>query len=337
MSPTSSTLADKPPESHPPNLMDSHDDASHEPLRWPRDWMTRRRAREAGRAARHPPVKRDHRVHLPLPYRVLRLFLKATGLYGRGIRNFLDIRIHEVNHFIPGWPAAAEPITILHLSDLHLDLDMPRLLPVILENLYAVRCDLAVLTGDYLECPQSGHAEALEGMGRILDALGEPPLGRFGVLGNHDSLAFARDLEALNLPILVSEARVCETGGGPLAVAGVDDAYLFDAADVAAAAAACPARMPALLLSHSPQVAMEARRAGFSLMLSGHTHGGQVCLPGGHSLVPMEDIPPPLYRGRWRIGPLHGYTTTGTGSSHLPVRFHCPPEIVLHHVHAPDS
>jgi len=104
--------------------------------------------------------------------------------------------------------------------------------------------------------------------------------------------------------------------------------------DLAAAARACPAGLPRILLSHSPQVAPEAAAAGFHLMLSGHTHGGQVCLPGGRSLVAMETIPRPLFRGPWRVAGLPGYTTTGTGACHIPVRFNCPAEIVLHTLRA---
>jgi len=314
--------------------MNPHKATSESGHRWSADWYSRRLRREAERSARHPSSRDGKAPRLAMPYWLLGMCLRVTGLYPRGYRNFLDIQVRSADHFIAGWPATREPLILLQLSDLHLDLDRAHLLPVLLNRLKGIRCDLAVFTGDYLESTINDQAGTLAGMRQILETIGQPPLGSFGVLGNHDSVEFADKLESLGLPILVSEARICDTPAGPFAVAGVDDAYFFAAADVAAAATACPDGLPSLLLSHSPQVAPQARAAGFSLMLSGHTHGGQICLPGGRALLHMEEIPPPLFRGPWRMGALHGYTTTGTGCSHLPLRFHCPPEIVLHRIHS---
>jgi hypothetical protein len=87
-----------------------------------------------------------------------------------------------------------------------------------------------------------------------------------------------------------------------------------------------------VLISHTPEVYREAERAGFDVMLSGHTHGGQICLPGGIPITLDAKLPRRFGRGAWRYGKLHGYTSVGAGSSVVPVRFNCPPEITLHHL-----
>jgi uncharacterized protein len=70
--------------------------------------------------------------------------------------------------------------------------------------------------------------------------------------------------------------------------------------------------------------------AGFDLMLSGHTHGGQICLPGGVPILLGADLPRAFGAGAWRHGGMAGYTSVGAGSSVVPVRFNNRPEITLH-------
>jgi hypothetical protein len=309
--------------------MDAHSKGLILPKRWHEAWVDRRRAREADRHALFHKAPLSDGLHLPFHYRALRWALKAARLYARGYRNYTDIRITPITHAIEGWPPPLDGFRILQLSDLHIDLD-PALLPVILHRLKGLEYELAVVTGDFLESARTDTRPAIDDLGRLLEQIGEPPFGRFGVLGNHDSLKLAAELESMGLSVLVNEARHLGSGTAGFALAGVDDAYFFKTDDLASAADRCPEAIPRILLSHSPQLAPAAREAGFALMLSGHTHGGQICLPGGHAILTMEEIPRPLFRGPWRQGPLSGYTTTGTGACHLPVRFNCPPEIVLH-------
>ena len=87
-----------------------------------------------------------------------------------------------------------------------------------------------------------------------------------------------------------------------------------------------------ILLSHTPEVYRQAAHAGFDLMLSGHTHGGQICLPGGVPLT-LDSGCRAIGAGAWRYDAMAGYTSVGAGSSIVPVRFNCPPEITLHRLH----
>lgn len=303
------------------------------PTRWKADWVRRRRRIEADRLARAGHRAPAEGLGLAAPYRILRLGLKAARLYERGYRNFVDVQTTRLTHPLNGWPGALDGFRILQLSDLHIDLD-PALLPVVCNRLAPLDYEMAVITGDYWEGAHPAPQPAINAISRVLESIGIPPFGVHGVLGNHDALPLAAALEGIGLNLLINEAVTLGSGSARFALAGIDDPYFFRTEDVLEAARHCPPGIPRILLSHSPQVAPVAREAGFSLMLSGHTHGGQICLPGGHSILTMEEIPRALFRGPWRQGPLTGYTTTGTGACHLPVRFNCPPEVVLHTIRA---
>jgi hypothetical protein len=89
-----------------------------------------------------------------------------------------------------------------------------------------------------------------------------------------------------------------------------------------------------ILLSHSPEIFSEAERVGFDLQLSGHTHGGQLCLPGGLPVIVPCRVDRMFVNGRWSHLTLQGYTSPGTGSCALAARWNCPPEIALHILHS---
>jgi predicted MPP superfamily phosphohydrolase len=86
------------------------------------------------------------------------------------------------------------------------------------------------------------------------------------------------------------------------------------------------------LLSHTPEIYRQAAHAGFNLLLSGHTHGGQICLPGRVPITLDSVLPRRLGAGAWKHHTMDGYTSVGAGTSVVPVRFNCPPEITLHHL-----
>src|SRR4029453_13562454 len=85
-----------------------------------------------------------------------------------------------------------------------------------------------------------------------------------------------------------------------------------------------------ILLSHTPEIYRQAAHAGFDLLLSGHTHGGQICLPGSIPITLDSVLPRRMGAGAWRYRDMIGYTSVGAGSSIVAVRFNCPPEITLH-------
>jgi predicted MPP superfamily phosphohydrolase len=92
-----------------------------------------------------------------------------------------------------------------------------------------------------------------------------------------------------------------------------------------------------VLISHTPEIYRQAAHADFDLLLSGHTHGGQICLPGGIPITLDSALPRSLGSGPWKYHDMIGYTSVGAGTSILPARFNCPPEITLHHLQPPRS
>src|SRR5947207_13019173 len=95
-------------------------------------------------------------------------------------------------------------------------------------------------------------------------------------------------------------------------------------------AASIPHESFSILLSHTPEIDRQAAHAGFDLLLSGHTHGWQICLPGSIPLTLGSVLPRRFGAGAWQYNDMAGYTSKGVGSSIVTVRLNCLPEITLH-------
>jgi len=262
---------------------------------------------------------------------LLKCALHVIGLFERGFRNYLDIQTVERDIFLPTLAQVFDGFRILQLSDLHFTLS-EQFLDVLLSKLKRIShemkpCDVAVFTGDY--CAQVGqnHAQVLRDMGRVLDVLKLPS---WGVLGNYDLLELVPSFEQLGLRVLLNEYGEIKRAEERIFICGVDDPALFQTHDLMRARQGIARKECTILLAHSPQIAKEVVALDYSLMLSGHTHGGQVCLPGGKPLINKTHVRSTLMRGEWREGALLGYTSPGTGASQLPVRFNCPGEITIH-------
>jgi uncharacterized protein len=167
-------------------------------------------------------------------------------------------------------------------------------------------------------------------MARVRDALKGPI---YGVLGDHDTIGLVPGLEAMGIRMLLNENAVIERGGQRLHLGGIDDAHFYGMDSIEKAAAAIPHDEFSILISHTPEVFRQAARANFNLLLSGHTHGGQICLPGGFPITLDSILPRFMGSGPWKYHDMIGYTSVGAGSSVVPVRYNCPPEITLHHLH----
>jgi predicted MPP superfamily phosphohydrolase len=137
-------------------------------------------------------------------------------------------------------------------------------------------------------------------------------------------------LETMGIRMLMNEAVVIDRDGAHLYLAGIDDAHFYRTDNIEKAAEHIPHDACSILLSHTPEIYRQAAHAGFHLLLSGHTHGGQICLPGGVAITLDSVLPRRLGAGSWRHHGMVGYTSVGAGSSVVSVRFNCPPEITLH-------
>jgi uncharacterized protein len=256
----------------------------------------------------------------------VRRTLKLTGLYWWASKNAgrIEVRRHRV--VLPGLPVAFDSFTILQISDLHVDIS-PAAMRHLAELLPNLRYDLCVLTGDYRGKTYGPSTETIAGMAKIRERIASPV---YAVLGNHDSLRMVPALEEIGIRMLVNEAEPLLRRGQKLYLAGIDDAHFYRMDNIEKAAAPIPEDTFSILLSHTPEIYRQAANADFDLMLSGHTHGGQICLPGAIPLTLDSRLPRRFGSGSWRYGRMVGYTSVGVGSSIVAARINCPPEITLH-------
>lgn len=266
---------------------------------------------------------------LPLD-RIVDFCLRVSGLGRLCHRNFLDVRIVGREWFFSRLPRAFDGFRLLQLTDLHLDLDLS-LTPVVESLVRKTPHDAAVVTGDFRDKTDGDYTPCLREMARITAALSPQ---RWGILGNHDFVEMVPSLEAGGLPILLNEVASIRRGDDRLWVGGIDDPHFYKTHDLDRVRGRIPAGDFSILLSHSPEIFGEAARLGFDLQLSGHTHGGQLCLPGGVPVVVPCRVERKFILGRWQHLALQGYTSPGTGSCGVAARLNCPPEITLHTLRA---
>jgi predicted MPP superfamily phosphohydrolase len=257
---------------------------------------------------------------------VIRATLMLTGLYWRGRRNAERVQVRHNTVHAAKLPAAFDGFTLLQISDLHVEQSegaMRRLS----ELVPALDYDLCVLTGDY-RGPTFGPFDAtLAGMRRLCGALRGPV---YGVLGNHDTIRMVPGLEDMGIRMLLNESVPIARGGQTIFLAGIDDAHYFRVDNIEKAAAEIPHDGFSILLSHTPEIYRQAAHAGFALLLSGHTHGGQICLPGSIPVTLDSILPRSMGAGAWKYHQMTGYTSVGAGTAIVPVRLNCLPEITLH-------
>jgi predicted MPP superfamily phosphohydrolase len=267
-----------------------------------------------------------HLENFPLMGAMIEVALRVTGTYWWGRANAGKVELRRNTVRLPSLPSAFDGFTILHLSDLHVDISGPamrRTAELVLDLDY----DLCVLTGDYRGRTYGDCMPCLEGVARLRQELRGDI---YAVLGNHDSIAMVPELEALGIRVLLNECVAIDRSRASIYLAGVDDAHFYRADNIEKAAAEIPQGYVSILLSHTPEIYRKAAHAGFDLMLSGHTHGGQICLPGGIPILLEADLPRVFAAGAWRHAGMAGYTSVGAGSSVVPVRFNNRPEITLH-------
>ncbi|RNB81974.1 metallophosphoesterase [Brevibacillus panacihumi] len=253
----------------------------------------------------------------------------ATGAYAFGWeRTWLDVvRIHLT---IPGLGDSYKGTKLIHFSDAHLGHYMETSdLQAVVSVIQNEHPDIICFTGDLVDESISPLAAAIP----ILDQL-QAPLGKFAVLGNHDyrinqQKSVREGLAASGFEVLENRHVAVTKNGESLYMAGVED-VLHGKPDLAQAISDIPEGEKVILLVHEPDFADEAAKYPIHLQLSGHSHGGQVRLPWfGHLVTP------PLARryvqGLYRVGPdqMPVYVNRGLGTTILPVRFFCRPEITV--------
>lgn len=291
-------------------------------------WLRRRKRMEVGKE-KHTPRGIMERRHWVAFRQMLTLFgvgLRLCGLYGRGVRNAQDIRLTRLDLAFDGLPDAFDGFRMLQLSDLHVDF-LSETLDAALNLVSGEPVDLCVLTGDYRRRVSGPFEHILPDFARLMAAV-RAREGVWAILGNHDCADMVPAFEDLGIAVLVNETRCVERGGAQIHLTGTDDVHYYYTEAARAAVETAPEGFKIALI-HSAELADVAAAAGFDLYLAGHTHGGQVCLPGGRPIITHMTRYRRYASGHWRHDKMLGYTTTGIGVSGLPVRFNTRGEAVL--------
>jgi len=232
---------------------------------------------------------------------IVRTALKLTGLYGRARRNADHVVVKQHRVAFANLPSAFDNFTILHISDLHADISVGAMRHLV-SVVGGLQYDICVLTGDYRGKTYGPFEKSLE----IIDELQAQLKGPvYGVLGNHDSIRMAPSMEAMGICMLFNECEPIVRDGQRIFLAGVDDPHFYRADDIEKAASQIPSDAFSILLAHTPEVYDRAMSARFDLMLCGHTHGGQLCLPGGIPIKLEAALPRFMGAGPWRHGRIY--------------------------------
>jgi Predicted phosphohydrolases len=236
------------------------------------------------------------------------------------------LAIERTEVFLRRLPANLDALRLVQLSDFHYGpLTNSKHLERAVQAANDLHPDLIVLTGDYISQDRTYAAPCAELVGRL-----RARHGVYAILGNHDhwtDAALITDLfRAEGIHVLVNEGLRVDLQGASFWLAGVDDT-MVGLEDLPLALAGSSDDEMKLLLAHNPIILRRAARAHVDLVLSGHTHGGQVTLrpTKNRSGKPRRR----LLRGLGRRGNTQIYVTRGLGNVVLPIRYGCPPEVSL--------
>ncbi len=260
--------------------------------------------------------------------RILGLFvftMKIFGLYQVGLANVFKIEINKHRIAFPNLPDAFEGFKILHLSDLHID-SVKGLDDAIIERIKKVDFDLCVLTGDYRQASSGIFTHILKPIQKIAKHI-QSEFGPLAILGNHDTYLMTNYEEGSGMRLLINETVELKRGNDKIFISGTDDpfSYYTDASLMAFT----PEEGFKIALVHTSELADIAAENNYDLYLCGHTHGGQICLPGGKALISHQAEGNTYIKGFWEMNGMKGFTSAGCGVSGVPLRYNCMPEITV--------
>ncbi len=226
------------------------------------------------------------------------------------------------------WPPAFDGLSVAFLTDMHCSsLTPPEFLAEVVEETNRLKPDVILLGGDYVTRGTRYVRPVAEVLARL-----KAPMGVYSVLGNHDHFA-APDMvrSALRQAGIVdvnNGGQWLTLGGSRIRIAGIGDLWQ-DKQDLKAALDGATGEDAVILLSHNPDYAMRLTDPRVRLVLSGHTHGGQIVLPGIGALVTNSSYGDRLVSGLVAFETFQLYVSRGLGTVVVPLRYHCPPELVL--------
>jgi hypothetical protein len=251
----------------------------------------------------------------------------ALSAYGTLVRR-RRVRVVKRELRIAVLDRRLDGLCIAHLSDLHIGSLTPKSWGLEWARIATRHApDLVVVTGDLI----TSGTDYLDDAADVVGAL-RAQLGVFVSLGNHDHfgdvLALMSKLTQSGARVLRNEGTVLEHRGARLWLAGVDDTWPRRA-DLALALAGRPDGMTTLLLSHDPRIFAQAARNDVDLILSGHTHAGQIAVPFAVETLNLSRLTTPYSAGLYHQGRSTLYVNSGLGTTGPPIRIGAAPEITL--------
>jgi len=249
------------------------------------------------------------------------------------------ISLTKLELYFPDLPSEFDGFTILQIADFHIShwWELERRMELLIKDI-AQKTDLLVFTGDIAVNSRGARLteefiQRIRPSGKTLAVYGNTEhKGRYGNKRR-------ADISQTSIRVLTNEHIVITKDAGKIVVAGVDDPFTgFD--NLAAALKDAPKDAFIILLAHAPSIADEAAEAGVKLLISGHTHGGQIRFPIVGTIYSHlrkhRRLTHGLFEGArlskiigTNAGDMKVYVSRGVGISTLPFRFLCPPEIVL--------
>lgn len=285
---------------------------------------------QPGFSQKHPKRRLTRRAFLTLSA----ASLGGLALYAGEVSRH-ELSIETVTLPLPRLPDAFRGLRIVQVSDFHYaEFTEPYFLREMVDHVNRLQPDMVVLTGDFVSYAPLGTTfgrRCAPKCAEILSRIDCPT--RYASLGNHDYYVgwqyVAGPLRDAGIPVLVNAAIPLERQGQRLWLAGLGSACSHAARPAEALPkAVLKAKEAVIVLAHEPDILPEVARYGVDLMLSGHTHGGQVRIP----FLPLIDLPE--YGKRYVEGLFHHgatqlYVNRGIGTVGVPFRFRCPPEITV--------
>jgi uncharacterized protein len=290
----------------------------------PRVRLRELRACDLSSGPLYPLLNFEHALYYHI---FMKMVFRTMGVYSRGVRNALQVRLERrVVHF-PDLPAEFDDYSILFLSDLHLD-GVDQLTETLQGIVDPISMDLCLLGGDYRMRMYGPCNEALRRMERLTDRIHARD-GIYSILGNHDCVEMIHPLENRGVRFLINESEVLERKGSRIWLVGIDDPHYYRCHDLERAFSDVPGGGFSICMAHSPEAYREAAAFGARFYLCGHTHGGQIGIPRLGPVFTHSRAPRRVSSGLWQEGKMIGLTSSGAGVSGVPVRFFTRGEVLL--------
>ena len=231
-------------------------------------------------------------------------------------------------------------IKVLQISDIHIGNSIGYREKQLIEKINELKPDILFITGDFFSIAKGPDAAAqLKAISGLISSL-KASIGIFGVLGNYDGYLANNsgrlmEMKQAGIDIIANDSRMIPLpNGNVLWIAGLNDSSAQDTSDTKSmdqALRKVPDNSPVILLNHYPDIFEKAYKAGVNLVLVGHTHGGQIGIP---FLIYMSNSAnkSPYMRGLFNAGRTKMYVNRGIGTTNIPVRYLCSPEITIFEV-----